>query len=507
MLEPDHVGALALSGEIYIRSGDFRAAVDNLARLATHPEAPAQQRLVSGMAAVDLCENKLSDLPRALEILLAMHKSGLSNAQLRERLAKAAAQNQAWPEATAVLETLMEERKEAEGRIEAARLAMAIYRDKIGDPSAAERPITRLLEESAADAEALDLLLKHEDVGNAQWRQKAFDRARRTLVKGFTSGELVADQVELLARMARAIKDNPLRQATLGALIALGRSNDEMLKEVLSLDARVARTPQVAIDDAAVTAICDPRDTGPIPQLIGMSAEVITEALGPTLQGLGVTKKERIDARDGHPLRNEIAHWAGALGISDFELYVGGRDPNAVFGVPGAPPMLVVGSAISAPLSAQARQAIARELFALRRGISIVRTRDEATVACVVVAICKEAEVQIESPPFAMLAETQRLISKAMTRKLRKTIGEVCHAVAASRVPPRDWVATALSSLDRMASIAAGDVSLVLADVLTTPRDRLGAVMGENVRGRSLVSFVLSDRYLELRRQLGMGVQ
>ncbi|MBI5538390.1 MAG: hypothetical protein HY898_37045 [Deltaproteobacteria bacterium] len=507
MLEPDHVGALALSGEIYIRSGDFRAAVDNLARLAVHPEAPAQQRLVSGMAAVDLCDNKLSDAPRALEILLALHKSGLSNAQLRERLAKAAAQNKAWPEATAVLETLMEERKDSEGRIEAARLAMAIYRDKIGDPSAAERAITRLLDESPADAEALDLLLKHEDVGNAQWRQSVFERARRKLVKAFTGGELDPDCVELLARMAKPLKDNPLRQATLGALVALGRSNEEISREVLSLDARVARTPQVAIDDAAVAAICDHRDAGPIPQLIGMSAEVITEALGPTLAGLGVTKKERIEARDGHPLRNEIAHWAGALGISEFELYAGGRDPNAVFGVPGDPPMLVVGSAISAPLTAQARQAIARELFALRRGISIIRTRDDATVACVVVAICKEAEVQIDSPPFAMLAETQRLISKAMTRKLRKSIGEVCHAVASSGVPPRDWVSYALASLDRMASIAAGDVSLVLADVLSTPRDRLGSVMGESVRGRALVSFVLSDRYLELRRQLGMGVQ
>jgi len=327
------------------------------------------------------------------------------------------------------------------------------------------------------------------------------------LVAGFTRGELDPDRVELLARMARPLKDNPLRQATLGALIALGRGNDEIVREAESLDARVAPTPQVAIDDAAVGAICDPRDTGPIPQLIGMSAEIIAEALGPTLAGLGVTKKERIEARDGHPLRNEIAHWAGALGISEFELYVGGRDPNAVFGVPGSPPILVVGSGIQAPLSAQARQAIARELFALRRGISIVRTRDDATVACVVVAICKEAEVAIDCPPFAMLVETQRLISKAMTRKLRKTIGEVCHAVATSGVPPRDWVAFALSSLDRMAAIAAGDASLVLADVLATPRDRLGGILGDKPRGRNLVSFVLSDRYLELRRQLGMGVQ
>jgi tetratricopeptide (TPR) repeat protein len=507
MLEPDHVGALALSGEMYIRSGDFRGAVDNLARLATHPEAPNQQRLVSGMAAVDLCENKLNDMPRALEILTALHKSGLSNPPLRERLAKAAAHNQAWPQATAALETLMVERKEPAGRIEAARLAMAIYRDKIGDASAAERAVAKLLEESSADPEALDLLLKHEDVGDGAWRQKAFERSRRNLVGGLSRAELDPSRVELLARIAKACKDNPLRQASLGALIALGRGNNDLSNELQTLDGRVARTPQVAIDDSALAAIGDPRDTGPIPQLVGMSAEIIAEALGPTLAGLGVTKKERIDARDGHPLRNEIAHWAGALGISEFELYLGGRDANSVFGVPGSPPLLVVGSAISAPLTPMARQAVARELFALRRGISIVRTRDDATVASVVVALCREGEVQLETPPFAMLIETQRLISKAMTRRLRKTLGEVCHAVAASGVPPREWATYALSSLDRMASIAAGDVSLVLSDVLATPRERLETVLSENSRGQNLVAFVLSDRYLELRRQLGMGVQ
>jgi len=510
MLESEHVGALALSGEIHIRKGDFASAVDSLARLAAHPEAPNQQRLVSGMAAVDLCENKLGDPKRALEILISLHRSGLSTAQLRERLAKAAAQNQAWPEATSVLETLMVERKQPAGRMEAARLAMAIYRDKIQDPSAAERAVAALLDEAPRDAEALDLVIRHEDVGSAMWRSNALNRARRTLVSTLDTNFDV-QSVELLARIARAIKDNPLRQATLGALVSMGKGNDDVSRELQTLDAKAARTPQVAVDDHAIAAISDPRDIGPIPQLMSLCKGVIVEALGPTTAGLGVTRKERIEARDGHPMRNEIAHWAGALGIGEFELYIGGRDPNGVFGVPaedlGDPPMLVVGAGIPTPLTPAARQAVARELFALRRGISIVRTRDEATVACIVVALCKEGDVHLDSPPFAMMAETQRLISKAMSRKIRKMIPEICQNITRIGITPRDWIAFALSSLDRMAAIAAGDVSLVLADVLATPRDRLGAAVLESDRARRLLSFVLSDDYLELRRQLGMGVQ
>ena len=58
-----------------------------------------------------------------------------------------------------------------------------------------------------------------------------------------------------------------------------------------------------------------------------------------------------------------------------------------------------------------------------------------------------------------------------------------------------------------MAVIAAGDVSLVLSDILSTPRDQLGSVVTDSERARRLITFVLSPSYLELRKKLGMGVR
>jgi hypothetical protein len=58
----------------------------------------------------------------------------------------------------------------------------------------------------------------------------------------------------------------------------------------------------------------------------------------------------------------------------------------------------------------------------------------------------------------------------------------------------------------RMASIAAGDVSLVLVDALGAPLERLPQLVPHDDRARRLISFVLSPRYLELRGKLGMGV-
>ena len=64
MLEPEHVGGLALIGEVYITKSNFGAAAPVLARLAASSEAPRQQRLMSGIAAVDLSRRNWACLTR-----------------------------------------------------------------------------------------------------------------------------------------------------------------------------------------------------------------------------------------------------------------------------------------------------------------------------------------------------------------------------------------------------------------------------------------------------------
>ena len=78
LLEPDHVGALALAGEIYLTSGKLPEAAEKLARLSTLSEAPTKQRLMSGVAAVDIYENKLGEAGKARDILDGLYRAGLS---------------------------------------------------------------------------------------------------------------------------------------------------------------------------------------------------------------------------------------------------------------------------------------------------------------------------------------------------------------------------------------------------------------------------------------------
>jgi len=503
LLEPEHVGALALSGEVYITLGRFAEAAENLARLAALDEAPAQQRLMSGIAAVDLYENKLDDPYAALDVLANLHKSGLGTLPVRERLARAAARAEAWDQATEALELLMTERETSAGRAEAARLAMVIHRDRLNDNQGAELATAQLLREVPDDAEALDLVLS--EPFTRKTSIPMLERGLARMTETLESDPLDTARVERTARIAAYLGKAPLRQAALGALIALGVTSDAVEQELARIDQRVANVPRIAIDESALPNLADPEDRGPIAELMQVLATTICEELGPSLAAFGVTKKERVDARMGLPVRNEIAAWAGALGLGEFELYVGGRDADAVVAIASEVPAIIIGSGVSAPLSPRHRQAVARELFALRRGTTVLRHRESAEIGALVVAACRVGEVSLPAPAYAMLPEFQRSLAKA-PRRVKKVLPDLARAVERSGQDPIAWARAAVSSLDRMAAIAAGDVSWVLS-AGGRERGALGLSDEAAARARRLLAFVLSPGYLELREKLGMGVK
>jgi hypothetical protein len=139
---------------------------------------------------------------------------------------------------------------------------------------------------------------------------------------------------------------------------------------------------------------------------------------------------------------------------------------------------------------------------AMARGTTIARSRDDVTIAAIVVAACGIVDVPIDHPPYAVLGEIQRLIGKAIARKTRKAIGDPCRAVVAAKAAPRDWTQRVLASHDRIAAIASGDPAVVLCEVLEIPMERLGQAVTGNARAEELLRFVLSPQYIQLRRAL-----
>jgi hypothetical protein len=396
----------------------------------------------------------------------------------------------------------MTERLEAHGRVEAARLAMAIYRDRLGDPNAARNPVTKLLEESPGDGEAIDLLLTMDLETTA--KRRLLERSRFALTDQVRERPTDLTLVRRLGHVAGALGDDALWQAALSTSIALGEQDAGAATLLMQLASRKHRTPQIALNDAFLRNILAPGDDGPIAQLFHILAPTLAEALGPSLSAAGVTKRDKVDPRAGLAVRNEIATWAGAFGIREFDLYVGGRDPLGVVAVPGEVPSLVIGAQINAPLAPATRGRVARELLALLRGSTITRWRDDTTIAAIVVAACNLAEIRVDAPPYAMLAEVERLISRAIARKTKRVLPDVCRAIAGTRADARTWAHRALMSHNRMAAVASGDTAAVILDITGQPLERLPALIPGDSRVEELVRFVLSPAYLDLRRSLGL---
>jgi hypothetical protein len=434
-----------------------------------------------------------------------LHRAKLSTLPVRERLARSAAKMGAWAEATQILEELMHERPTAEGRVEAARLAMAIHRDRLHDGGGGRAAAVKLLTESPVDGEALDYLLSIGDGGDPLQRRQLFERARFQLLDPLTIKATDLATVRRIAAIARTLGDDATHHAALGACFALGETDPAAGQAILALSARKPRMPRVALTEAIFRQILAPGDEGPVARLFAVLGPTLAEALGPTVAGTGVTKRDKVDPKSGLALRNEIAAWVGAFGIREFDLFVGGKDPLGVIGVPGETPAIIIGASVNAPLSPTIRGRVARELFAMVRGSTITRWRDETAIASVVVAACKLADVRIESPSYAVLAEIEKAISKVISRKVKKMLPEVCAAIAQDRtIDPRAWSHRALASQNRVAAIASGDAALVLCDALGAPLERVAAASQSDVRVEEMIRFVLSPTYFEVRRALGL---
>lgn len=119
-------------------------------------------------------------------------------------------------------------------------------------------------------------------------------------------------------------------------------------------------------------------------------------------------------------------------------------------------------------------------------------------MAAVVVAASRIAKVPIEAPAYAVLAEVERQINKAIGRKTKNLLGDACQSVASSKADSLAWIAAVQRTQARVALVASGDLPSVLADSHTTDSARADALLAD------LVQFSLSPEYAELRALLGL---
>lgn len=501
-LEPEHVGALALSGEVHLARGDDALACDKLAALAMHNDAPGHQRLLSGLTAADLASGKGNDPARALEILRQLCEAGIANLAVRERIVRLSGQLENWTLAIENLNELMLERSEPAGRIAAARLAIAIYRDRLNDPAGAKDAVHTLLREAPEDAETLDFVLS--GVLPEDTTQQLLQDGKQALLSQIAHQPDHLESVLRLATIGEALNDTVVRRAALGTALALGHVTPEIECTLHDLAASAGRFPHAPLNDEQLTVLCDPLDRGPVADLCRLLAPDLAQLLGPNMKSLDLTKKDRLPANKMLLLASEVLAWPTALGLTGVELLSNVDDKAEIRAViDDAELAFVVPIDLQPKLTAAQLSDIARQSLGLQLGTLVLHHHSPAHIAGLLSGLCGAAGSPLPHATTAPTSVVNDLYDK-LSRKTRKQVGEIAREIATGAHEPLRWALAAERSLDRAALLATGDVSLVQAAIPgasrnSAPSDELGRIRAQHLR-----AFALSGPFLKLQHDLGL---
>jgi hypothetical protein len=226
----------------------------------------------------------------------------------------------------------------------------------------------------------------------------------------------------------------------------------------------------------------------------------------PNPKTLSLGRRDRLKPQAAPELFAELEPWATAVGLKEFEVFVGGAH-EGILVFPGEKgPTLVLGPGIKAPLSREQHADLARKFTSLPTGTTLVIDREPNEVTAIINAACALGDVtlpwEVVEPP-----ELRRNLSKELPRRVRKALPELAERVSQGGLEPLTWIALAEHGLDRARALVLGDISLVLLD--EEQRGRGETVLGhfldkQERRFADLSRFATSQALLEMRKRLGL---
>jgi cellulose synthase operon protein C len=503
ILDPEHVGAKALAGDIYISQQDFRSAANELSELALLPNAPLEQRRLGAITAIDLFEGKLFDIDSALELFSNLTEANLDLLPVAERLLSACVKAARWEETLVLSGYLSTNLPLPSGRAEAARLQLAVHRDELKQPDRALLSVKTLLTESPGDPEAVDILL--DETFGRDTTQTLLHEHLDTIL-AFAARSTDVEDIARVARVAEELDDLELRLVALGAFVGRVGTEGDTLRELDQLLGHTAPYPSVT-KPLDMSSLVHELEHGPLIAILRLLAPHLPEVWGPTVSSLGLGRKERRNGSDAQAVRPYVSAWTTALGLRDFEFYLVPQrnEPIAAVAAPKEPAIIISGADRS--LTPFERGRLAASIFGLVRGTYACLEHSATKVAALLSAACKIGGVVLDGPTFELTNDLERQLSRELPRRVRKDLEPFAELAAQQSAQPLTAVHAAQATLDRIAALASGDLSqaLVTRDKLSAGFSELDADLQERFQQQS--EFCLTPTYLHLRRELGLSAK
>ncbi|MDX2053770.1 MAG: tetratricopeptide repeat protein [Polyangiaceae bacterium] len=341
--------------------------------------------------------------------------------------------------------------------------------------------------------------------------QRQFDRAITEFRSLLDVDAFDGDTWRQLAECFAGLQRSTEAVLAIAPLALLGVAND---LEVASLGARSPR-PAGGVPgslDASVFAALDQYGAdAPALQLASTTQETLEKMFPADLARFGVTSKDRLGSRSGHPLRALADRIASVVGAGEFELYLAPQYHGGV-AVEFSDPVAIILPASFAELNdAQRAFALGRVLINVARRISIVEKLPPQEVSAFLASAARNVDPnfgrQLGAEEF--LNTQARKIHKATSWGKRRALEDAGQKYARQgEVDAAGWLGGVRLAAARGALLLADDLVQALDFLRRTEGDLSGLPPEQAKLGTALVAdllrFWISDTAVSLRQRMGV---
>ncbi|HVZ36743.1 MAG TPA: tetratricopeptide repeat protein, partial [Polyangiaceae bacterium] len=297
----------------------------------------------------------------------------------------------------------------------------------------------------------------------------------------------------------------------LGPLIALNQATQLEQATYGMRPPRPESAAAGALDRAAFRALeAHSPDDAATTELLGTLAAGVHKLYPGDLAPYGVSARDKIGARSGHPLRNFAERVAAVFGVEEFDLYVHRAPRRRVdIELTETPSVLVPRqvASISEPLRvflfARVFASLGRKTYAAEK-LNVQQLRHLLAGAIRNV----EPSHKVDFMDAEELQSEARRVVKAIPWRSRKPFEEAVRAyLASSQSPLVDWKfrerVTAVRTATLLSDDMAGATALLLQVQMDLAAEETGEPPNDAMIG-SVLGFSVSDTAMQLRRKLNL---
>ena len=296
----------------------------------------------------------------------------------------------------------------------------------------------------------------------------------------------------------------------LAPLLAINAAND---LERATLSARASRSGagHAGSFDASQFQAIDllPADDA-ASQLLVQIAEGMGKVYPPELERFGVSTRDRISAKSGHPLRALADRVANLFGVEEYDLYLHRAQGGAIDVELSDPVSVLVPSGFAKLSEGQQVFLLARVMANIARNLQAIDRLNAEAIGLLLAAAARTVDGSFGSglADEESLSNQARRVSRSLPWLGRGAVEDAARAYVAEPLDdPAEWLARARLTAQRAALIVGDDLPGSIALLRHSEGDLsgfTGSALTQGMRNvHDLLRFWISDPAIALRRKLG----